>query len=89
LKTSPFWAVIRAPGRDQLRAHFKNGGVPTEVYYPIPLHLQRAFAYLGYKPGDLPQAELASREVLALPIFPELSVGQQNLVVDSIAAFFR
>ncbi len=54
--------------------------------YPIPL--QQAFAYLKYKPGDLPESESASREVLALPIFPEMSVGQQDLVVESIARFY-
>jgi len=53
------------------------------------LHLQRAFAYLGYKPGDMPESEAASREVLALPVFPEMTDDQQNLVVDSISAFYR
>jgi dTDP-4-amino-4,6-dideoxygalactose transaminase len=81
--------VVRAPRRDQLKAHLRNCGVPTEIYYPIPLHLQRAFTYLGYKPGALPEAEKASTEVLALPIFPELSAEQQKFVVDSIAKFYR
>jgi dTDP-4-amino-4,6-dideoxygalactose transaminase len=81
--------VIRAPRRDELKAFLKDRGVPSEIYYPLPLHLQPAFAYLGYKRGDLPQSETASREVLALPIFPELSDDQQSLVVDSIAAFYR
>lgn len=80
--------VIRAPKRDDLRAHLKDRGVPTDIYYPVPLHLQRAFAYLGYKPGDLPESEKASREVLALPIFPELSGEQQELVVESTAEFY-
>ena len=80
--------VIRAPRRDELKEALRGCGVPTEIYYPIPLHLQRAFAYLGHKPGAFPEAEAASREVLALPIFPEMSVGQQDLVVDSIATFY-
>ena len=80
--------VIRAPKRDQLKAHLQDCGVPSDIYYPLPLHLQRAFAYLGHKPGDLPESEAASREVLALPVFPEMSTDQQNLVVDSIASFY-
>jgi len=80
--------VVRAPRRDDLRAHLKDRGVPTDIYYPVPLHLQRAFASVGYKLGDLPESEKASREVLALPIFPELSAEQQALVVESIAQFY-
>jgi len=79
--------VIRAPRRDELKEHLRSCGVPSEIYYPIPLHLQRAFAYLGHKPGDLPASEAASREVLALPIFPEMTTEQQDLVVESIASF--
>ena len=81
--------VIRAPKRDQLKAHLRECGVPSEIYYPLPLHLQRAFAYLGYKAGDFPESERASQEVLALPVFPEMSDQQQDRVVDSIAAFYR
>ncbi|MGO9125748.1 MAG: DegT/DnrJ/EryC1/StrS family aminotransferase [Terriglobales bacterium] len=80
--------VIRVPRRDQLKAHLRACGVPTEIYYPTPLHLQRAFNYLGYTPGDLPESETASREVLAVPVFPEMSAEQQSLVVESIAAFY-
>ncbi len=80
--------VIRAPRRDELKEVLRQCGVPSDIYYPIPLHLQRAFAYLGYKPGNFPEAEAASSEVLALPIFSEMSVGQQDLVVDSIARFY-
>jgi len=80
--------VIRAPQRDQLKAFLRTCGVPTEIYYPSPLHLQPAFKYLGYKPGDLPEAEAASGEVLAIPIFPEMVDDQQNLVIDSIAEFY-
>lgn len=81
--------VIRAPRRDDLKAHLKEHGIPTDIYYPLPLHLQRAFAYLGHKPGDLPESEKASREVLALPIFPELSPEQQERVVESVAEFYQ
>jgi dTDP-4-amino-4,6-dideoxygalactose transaminase len=80
--------VIRAPRRDELKETLRNCGVPSDIYYPIPLHLQRAFAYLEYKPGDMPESEAASREVLALPIFPEMTSEQQDLVVDSIASFY-
>ncbi len=80
--------VIRALRRDELKIHLRNCGVPTEIYYPQPLHLQRAFTYLGYKAGDMPHSEAASQQVLALPIFPELSSEQQDLVVASIASFY-
>jgi len=81
--------VVRVPRRDDLRAFLRERGVPSEIYYPRPLHLQPAFAYLGYKPRSLPESEAASDEVLALPIFPELTDQQQSLVVASIAAFYR
>jgi len=81
--------VIRAPERDELQAFLRNRDVPSEIYYPLPLHLQPAFRHLQYQCGDLPQSEMASREVLALPIFPEMTEEQQTLVVDSIAAFYR
>jgi len=81
--------VIRAPHRDELKIFLRNRGVPSEIYYPLPLHLQPAFQYLEYKSGDLPQSEMASREVLALPVFPEMTEEQQDFVVDSIAAFYR
>jgi dTDP-4-amino-4,6-dideoxygalactose transaminase len=80
--------VIRAPHRDDLKVFLSERGVPSDVYYPLPLHLQRAFTYLGYEAGDLPQSEIASREVLALPVYPEMRDDQQALLVDSIAAFY-
>jgi dTDP-4-amino-4,6-dideoxygalactose transaminase len=80
--------VIRTPERDQLRQHLRNSGIPTEIYYPSPLHLQPAFADLGYGPGAFPQSEEASLHVLALPIFPQMSEEQQKIVVEGIARFF-
>jgi dTDP-4-amino-4,6-dideoxygalactose transaminase len=80
---------IRSSDRDALRGFLRNSGIPTEVYYPIPLHLQPAFSYLGYAPGDFPKAEAASREVIALPVFPELTEEQQYSVVQAIAKFYQ
>lgn len=81
--------TIRARKRDELRAFLTEEGIPTEIYYPYPLHLQAAFAYLGYKPGQFPEAERASREVLALPIYPEITRDQMELVIQTIASFYR
>jgi len=81
--------VIRAKNRDSLMNFLKDKGVNTAIYYPLPLHLQKCFAYLGYKEGDLPVAEEASREVLALPIYPELTSDQQDFIVSSIRAFYK
>ena len=77
--------VIRAPKRDQLREHLRDGGIPTEIYYPSPLHLQPAFSDLGYGQGAFPESEAASEHVLALPIFPQMTQEQQQLVVDRMA----
>jgi dTDP-4-amino-4,6-dideoxygalactose transaminase len=80
--------VIRAKRRDELRRFLAERSIGTEVYYPLPLHLQIAFGYLGYQEGDFPESERAAREVLALPMFPELTEGEQRWVVDSIADFY-
>ena len=81
--------VIRVPERDRLKAHLESLGVGTEVYYPVPFHLQKCFESLGYKAGAFPHAEAAARESLALPIYPELTEAQQATVVDAIKSFYR
>jgi dTDP-4-amino-4,6-dideoxygalactose transaminase len=80
--------VIRAPRRDELRQHLAALGIGSEIYYPLPLHLQRCFASLGYGEGAFPVSEAASREVLALPIYPELGQDAVRAVCDAIAAFY-
>lgn len=80
--------VIRAARRDQLREFLSAREIGSEIYYPVPLHRQKCFDYLGYCEGDLPVAEQAAREVLAIPIFPEITADEQARVVDAIAAFY-
>jgi dTDP-4-amino-4,6-dideoxygalactose transaminase len=81
--------TIRCANRDALRAHLNNSGIPTELYYQSPLHLQPAFSYLGNTPGDYPESERACREVLSLPIYPEHSRERQISVVQAIAKFYE
>jgi len=80
--------TIRAQRRDDLQAHLKKREIGTSVYYPLPLHLQPCFAYLGYKEGAFPESERAAKEVLSLPIYPELTHGQLDEVVSAIRDFY-
>lgn len=79
--------VIRVPRRDELRQHLLDNGIGCEVYYPVPLHLQECFAYLGYGEGDFPVSEQAAAETLALPVYPEMNDDQLNMVASTIAQF--
>jgi len=81
--------TIRAQRRDALQAHLKKEGIGHAVYYPVPLHQQPCFAHLGYKTGSLPRSEHAAREVLSLPIYPELTRAQLDRVVEAIRGFYR
>ncbi|HWN38738.1 MAG TPA: DegT/DnrJ/EryC1/StrS family aminotransferase, partial [Gammaproteobacteria bacterium] len=82
--------VIRVKSqRDELRAHLAANGVGTEIYYPVPLHAQRCFAYLEHDADDFPESQRAAAEVLALPIYPELTAEQREYVVRQIASFVR
>ncbi|CAN5618410.1 DegT/DnrJ/EryC1/StrS family aminotransferase [soil metagenome] len=80
--------VIRAPRRDDLRQYLTDRNIGSEIYYPLPLHLQSSLASLGYKAGDFPEAERAAAEVLALPIYPELREDEQQTVVEAIRNFY-
>ena len=80
--------TVRSSERDRLREFLRARGIPTEIYYPRPLHLQPAFGYLGYRAGEFPESEAARREVLSLPIYPELKGAHQAAVVRAIADFY-
>jgi dTDP-4-amino-4,6-dideoxygalactose transaminase len=80
--------TLRVERRDELQAFLKDKGIGTSIYYPLPLHLQPCFAYLGYKAGACPESEKAAREVLSIPIFPELTHAQLDEVVAGVRAFY-
>jgi dTDP-4-amino-4,6-dideoxygalactose transaminase len=80
--------TLRVERRDELQAHLKARGIGSAVYYPVPLHLQPCFEYLGYQQGAFPESERAAREVLSLPIYPELTSAQLDEVVTAVRAFY-
>jgi len=81
--------AIRTAKRDLLNNFLGEKGISTGVYYPVPLHLQKALKKLGYKKGDFPVTEAMSRDMLCLPIYPELTEQQQNYIIDAIKSFFK
>lgn len=80
--------TIRADRRDGLQAHLKGKGIGSAIYYPLPLHLQPCFQYLGYREGSCPESERAAREVLSLPVYPELTHAQQDEVIGAVRSFY-
>jgi dTDP-4-amino-4,6-dideoxygalactose transaminase len=81
--------VIRTVRRDALQLHLREKGIMTGIYYPLPLHLQPCFSYLGFKEGDLPIAEEAARTSLAIPVFPELMKKEKDYIISAIRSFFE
>ena len=80
--------VLRVEKRDDLMGSLKQKGIGTEIYYPVPFHLQECFRYLGHKEGDFPESERAAKETVAIPIYPELTAGQQTEVVEAMREFY-
>ena len=81
--------VVRTPDREGLMAHLGKAGIGTGIHYPIPLHLQKAYAGLGYNAGDFPVTERVAKEIVSLPMFPQLNAPQQAQVVSEIARFLQ
>jgi dTDP-4-amino-4,6-dideoxygalactose transaminase len=88
--SAPVWHLypVRTPRRDDLKNHLAARGIETSVHYPLPLHLQPAYAFLGHSPGDFPASETACRTVLSLPIYPSLEDAQVDLVIEAVSEFF-
>src|SRR3954467_432745 len=80
--------TVRVERRDELQSYLKGKGIGSAIYYPLPLHLQECFAYLGYKKGSMPESEKAAEQVLSLPIFPDLTQGQLDEVAGAVRSFF-
>ncbi len=80
--------VIRAKERDKLQEHLRANNIDCAVHYPVPQHLQDCLTHLGYKKGDMPEAERASMETLSIPIFPEITMEEQDYVIVTIRDFF-
>jgi len=81
--------VVQVKNRDKLQIFLSENGIGTGLHYPIPLHLTRAYAYLGYKKGDFPEAERLANEILSLPLYPELTEEQIEYVCEKIKAFYK
>ena len=81
--------MIRVPNRDKLITHLKKNGIGCEIYYPVPMHLQKCFEYLGYNKGDFPEAEKAAKEVIALPVYPELTDEMKDYVAETLLDFWE
>jgi dTDP-4-amino-4,6-dideoxygalactose transaminase len=80
--------TLRVANREALQSHLKSAGIGNSVYYPLPLHLQPCFAYLGYKKGEFPESEKAANEVLSLPVYPELTQSQLDEVIGAVRGFY-
>jgi len=80
--------TLRVTRRDELQEHLKKKGIGSSVYYPLPLHLQPCFEYLGYKAGAFPESEKAAKEVISLPIYPELTRAQLDEVIGAVREFY-
>lgn len=80
--------TVRVDKRDDLRTFLTAEGVSTQIYYPVPIHMQPSMKHLGYEKGDLPESERAAREALSLPLFPGITAEQQDIVVTSIKKFY-
>ena len=79
--------IIRVPEREKLQAHLEAKGIATGLHYPVPLHMQKCFTHLGYKEGDFPVTERYAKEILSLPMYPELTEEQIKYVADAIREF--